>query len=712
MARSILDALTDVSLDGSSVQSLLESQTLIAEVEQSAIDQDEQDLFQCGKCKSQFTSLQLFVHHKRIHRKTQDTVDLTQFLNNENQEIQMDNVAQNESQYNSQEVFQLGEPIILEEADMLFSVDQEATNYFTTDSTFSVPIILSTENLDTFGNTAIEATKQVSNEMSMIQLHDISSQEDVSSQSEHVNVSLMESNEQSVENSESFLEDNETSIQDDPLDESENGVIHTQNLKYKCNYCDKQFAKKFYWQQHERSHTGEKPYQCIVCGRAFAQKSNVKKHMSSHKVWPGTAIHSLPPEAPPDGNIDRTYHCQFCKETFDSYKALKGHLIISHLELKVYKCVQSNCSMMFSELDEFIKHTRSHKCSEYRCHVCGEVFSTLSDLGRHQYVHSVQKQKTTEKFYCCSVCKSSFSNLEALQHHQETTTHDYTCLQCGKSFLIERFLRRHLKTHSTSAKFICEDCGKAFKTEQYLANHKLVHSEEMPFTCPHCPARFKRKDRLGRHMLIHDLTKRLKCPFRGHLGCMSEFSRTDKLKRHLLTHSNVKRFTCSHCNRNFHRAQALKHHEINKHTLKCDICSHTFKTKEQLITHNCEQSGQDTKKHTSSQLPKRASGSFKPRKPTPKRQTLSKTAAPLADKEKLEDFKNDEIQKKITCETSRSDDFDEETLKKARNVPLIVKTDGSTIDGELNEQSDSPLEMDFEYDYKREIEFYSSHTTE
>lgn len=81
--------------------------------------------------------------------------------------------------------------------------------------------------------------------------------------------------------------------------------------------------------------------------------------------------------------------------------------------------------------------------------------------------------------------------------------------------------------------------------------------------------------------------------------------------------------------------------------IDCYCYTQTFKTKEQLITHNCEQSGQDTKKHTSSQLPKRASGSFKPRKPTPKRQTLSKTAAPLADKEKLEDFKNDEIQKKV-----------------------------------------------------------------
>jgi len=71
-----------------------------------------------------------------------------------------------------------------------------------------------------------------------------------------------------------------------------------------------------------------------------------------------------------------------------------------------------------------------------------------------------------------------------------------------------------------------------------------------------------------------------------------------------------------------------------------------FKTKEQLVTHNCEQSN-ETKKHTSSQLPKKASGSFKPRKPTPKRQTLSKTAIPLADKEKLEKLKTDEMERKV-----------------------------------------------------------------
>lgn len=188
-------------------------------------------------------------------------------------------------------------------------------------------------------------------------------------------------------------------------------------------------------------------------------------------------------KAPADGSIDRTYHCQFCKEIFESYKALKGHLIVSHLTLKVYKCVQVGCSKMFEELDDFLEHTQSHKKVEYRCHVCGEAFSTLSDLGLHQYSHSIDKTKSADKYYFCSVCKSSFSNLKALQHHMDTTTHDYTCPHCNKIFLIERFLRRHLKTHASSAKFACDDCGKAFKTEQYLANHKLIHSEETPFHC-------------------------------------------------------------------------------------------------------------------------------------------------------------------------------------------------------------------------------------
>ncbi|XP_014219914.1 zinc finger protein 341-like isoform X2 [Copidosoma floridanum] len=677
MSQSIFDALSGVSLDSSSVQSLLESQTLINEVEHSAFDQDEEDIFQCGKCKTQFNSLHMFVLHKREHTSTklqEQTVDLSQYLvSNDSPIVQTDDNCQDATDYDDfDSSHELGDSIILQENDILFSMD--GASYLTSDSSFSVPIILSTDDLESFDNTSIIAgtDDNLLNE-------EVSEMQALENDIKH-NQSL--DDDSNGQEAISLGSPKDVKPAEDIKKESQLGQI--QNFKYKCSYCHKQFAKKFYWQQHERSHTGEKPYQCVVCGRPFAQKSNVKKHMSSHKVWPGTAIHSLPPEAPVDGSIERSYHCQFCKEIFDSYKALKNHLIVSHLTLKVYKCVQYGCGSMFAELDDFLEHTRSHKRSEYRCHVCGDTFNTLSDLGLHQYTHSVQKQKTTEKYYCCSVCKSSFSNLEALQHHTETTTHDYGCPHCGKSFLIERFLRRHLKTHTSFARFACEDCGKAFKTEQYLANHKLIHSDETPFHCPHCPARFKRKDRLGRHMLIHDLSKRLKCPFRSYLGCMSEFSRPDKLKRHLLTHNNVKRFSCNICNRHFHRAQALKHHEINKHSLKCDVCSHIFRSKEQLVSHNCEQSS-ELRKHTSSQLPKKASGTFKPRRPTPKRQLSSKTSSTTSspcDKEKIK-AEDVQMQNIVTVETlivnHQENDFD----AKIENLDL-----------DLDLSSEIPLRID------------------
>lgn len=92
----------------------------------AAIDQDEDDIFQCGKCKSQFTSLHLFVLHKREHTKVPErSVDLSQYLvSNDSHVVQTDDNCQDGTRYNPDDGFEqtheLGEPIILEENDLLF----------------------------------------------------------------------------------------------------------------------------------------------------------------------------------------------------------------------------------------------------------------------------------------------------------------------------------------------------------------------------------------------------------------------------------------------------------------------------------------------------------------------------------------------------------------------------------------------------------------
>lgn len=78
--------------------------------------------------------------------------------------------------------------------------------------------------------------------------------------------------------------------------------------------------------------------------------------------------------------------------------------------------------------------------------------------------------------------------------------------------------------------------------------------------------------------------------------------------------------------------------------IKFDIfCFQTFKTRDQLASHTCDEAA-DSKKHLSSQLPRKASGMFKSKKPTPKRQILSKNST---DKEKVDKSKPEEVERKV-----------------------------------------------------------------
>lgn len=62
-------------------------------------------------------------------------------------------------------------------------MDQEGANYFTTDSTFSVPIILSSEGLDTFANSTIpgdnDPIKDDSNDVPQVLQSDISQEQNI-----------------------------------------------------------------------------------------------------------------------------------------------------------------------------------------------------------------------------------------------------------------------------------------------------------------------------------------------------------------------------------------------------------------------------------------------------------------------------------------------------------------------------------------------------
>ncbi|XP_066443647.1 zinc finger protein 341 isoform X1 [Eleutherodactylus coqui] len=420
----------------------------------------------------------------------------------------------------------------------------------------------------------------------------------------------------------------------------QNGKLKSPKLK--CTFCDKAFGKNFDLQQHIRSHTGEKPFQCVVCGRAFAQKSNVKKHMQTHKVWPRApnstntqgsltlqvvpinpsqpeeesvengVSSQVPPEdassqdmdssqsGPCDGSeakqgvlIDSSYHCQFCSGKFSSYFQLKSHMT-QHKQEQVYKCVVKGCVHTSQKLDQYLEHIKTHQEEmTYRCHICNKDFSSLYEMGVHQYSHSLLPLIAPKKemaVYKCLKCMNKYSTPEALEQHLQTATHSYPCPHCQKVFPCERYLRRHLPTHGGGGRYKCQICKKLFRREHYLKLHSHIHSGEKPFRCLLCESAFNRKDKLKRHMLIHEPYKQYKCPFASHTGCNKEFNRPDKLKAHVLSHSGMKMHKCQYCSKSFSRRAHMIEHQrshTGNYRFCCPNCGKGFTRQKYLKEHKC-----------------------------------------------------------------------------------------------------------------------------
>ncbi|ROT78588.1 putative Krueppel-like 1 isoform X2 [Penaeus vannamei] len=167
------------------------------------------------------------------------------------------------------------------------------------------------------------------------------------------------------------------------------------------------------------------------------------------------------------------------------------------LRERPYKCHLPDCGRAFIQLSNLQQHLRNHdaqlermKNRPFHCNICGKGFATESSLRTHTSKHAALVGGPNA--VNCPQCQKLFMNGEQLMEHMKYTHRDpnasgvaakrrtasHSCPVCGKHYVNEGSLRKHLACHPETSQFTsslrmwpCSVCHAVFTHESGLLNH-------------------------------------------------------------------------------------------------------------------------------------------------------------------------------------------------------------------------------------------------
>ena len=161
---------------------------------------------------------------------------------------------------------------------------------------------------------------------------------------------------------------------------------------------------------------------------------------------------------------------------------------------------------------------------------------------------------------------------------------DFPCTLCGKVYHRLRYLRCHMKRHTSATNLLCSTCGKAFKTKAYLTQHIKVHRTKEMYQCSQCEFASSVNTLIHAHIQIHN-DGCLICDI-----CGTAFTDKSTLQRHKRVHDKSRPFACKFagCTLRFKKEVTCNGHykqHFTKGKFECSVCGYVFRQKHHLLRH-------------------------------------------------------------------------------------------------------------------------------
>ena len=179
-------------------------------------------------------------------------------------------------------------------------------------------------------------------------------------------------------------------------------VLHTDGSQFRC-YTGDCTGKIKYWNSQalarhvHKKHTVARPYKCDNCNKRFARSDILLTHRRN--------VHSIK-----DGQNQRQ----------NSYWTDKW-IIYSDDEIKPFKCGYEGCGRTYTEKKSLRRHFISHiGDSRFRCYT-GDCTGEIRYCDSQALAKHIHRKHTMERPFECHICNKRFVSLHNLTRHRRNS---------------------------------------------------------------------------------------------------------------------------------------------------------------------------------------------------------------------------------------------------------------------------------------------------